>query len=281
MSMVESIKNHLNIMTKSERQVASCTLGCINEIAFDTLDELAVRAGTSTTSVLRFCRRLGFDGFKQFQQAVRAELNHQPNLPDKFQRTLDGNHNDSLLAQTIRQDMRCIQQTFDVLPSEQISRAVQLITHANRVFTFGMRESFALAHYAYSRFSSVRPNVHLLNAGHYGEIESVLSLNSGDVCLVYLFHRYTKQAVDILEAIQKQGVRVILITSAPYEQVEPFATVLLPCQVDASGIKNSAVAPVCLADYLCNAVAVAGGDAALLHMKRSEELFRITHTLED
>ena len=281
MNMVETIRNNLDAMTKSERQVASCALGCMNEIAFYTLEELAGHADTSTTSVLRFCRRLGFDGFKQFQQTVRGELNRQPNLPDKFQRTLDGNHKDSLLAQTIRQDIRCIQQTFETLPYELISRAVELISGAERVFTFGMRESFALAHYAYSRFSSVRPDVHLLSAGHYGEIESLLSLTDRDVCVVYLFHRYTKQAIDILNLIQKQGASVILITSAPCEQLEPMATLLLTCAVDANGIKNSSVAPVCLADCLCNALAVAGGDAALLHMKRSEELFRATHILED
>lgn len=281
MNMVETITKNLDAMTRSERQVASCALGCINDIAFCTLEELAGHAGTSTTSVLRFCRRLGFDGFKQFQQTVRGELNRQPNLPDKFQRTLDGNNKDSLLAQTIRQDMRCIQQTFETLPYERICRAVQLITNAKRVFTFGMRESFALAHYAYSRFASVRPNVHLLSAGHYGEMESLLSLTDNDVCVVYLFHRYTQQAVDILNLIQKQGASVILITSAPYEQLEPMATLLLDCEVDANGIKNSSVAPVCLADYLCNAVAVAGGDSALLHMKRSEELFRAAHILGD
>ena len=279
MNMMEMIRTNLDVMTKSERQVASCALGCMNEIAFYTLEELAGHAGTSTTSVLRFCRRLGFEGFKPFQQAVRGELNHQPDLPDKFQRTLGGNHKDSLLAQTIRQDIRCIQQTFEALPCERIDCAVDLISGAERVFTFGMRESFALAHYAYIRLSSVRPNVHLLSAGHYGEIESLLSLTHRDVCVVYLFHRYTQQAIDILRLIREQGASVILITSAPYDKLEPLATLLLPCEVDANGIKNSSVAPDCLADYLCNAVAVAGGDAARLHMKRSEELFRATHIL--
>jgi DNA-binding MurR/RpiR family transcriptional regulator len=44
--------------------------------------------------------------------------------------------------------------------------------------------------------------------------------------------------------------------------------------VDADGIKNTALAPVCLADYLCNAVAVQLGDAALRRMQKLETLFR-------
>ena len=281
MKLAETIRQRLDAMTKSERQVASYALCHLNDIAFYTLEQFAVQTGMSTTSVLRFCRRLDFDGFKPFQQAIRSELNYQPDLPDKFRRTLDSTDADALLAQTVRQDIVCIQQTFAALPCERLHRAVQLITQAGRVFTFGMRESFALAHYACSRLSSVRKNVHLLTAGHYGELESVLNLTADDVCLVYLFHRYTRQAVDILDLIRKQGASVILITSAPYDRLEPLACVLLPCQVDANGIKNSSVAPVCLADYLCNAVAVAGGDATLQHMRDSEALFRSANILGD
>jgi len=51
--------------------------------------------------------------------------------------------------------------------------------------------------------------------------------------------------------------------------------------VDASGIKNSSLAPICMADYLCNAVAMLRGEKTLYRMKQSEELFRCSDLLED
>ena len=135
-------------------------------------------------------------------------------------------------------------------------------------------ESFALAHYAYTRIASVRGEVHLLGAGLNGETETLLDLTAEDICFVYLFHRYTKQTLTVLETLKKQGVPVVLVTAAPYDQVEAFATILLPCFVDAEGIKNTAVAPICLADYLCNAMAVAGGEAAAMRMQQLEKLYK-------
>ena len=274
MNLVEKIKQSLDQMTKSERQVASYFLGHGNEFAFFTLDRIAGEVGTSTTSVLRFCRRLGFAGYKGFQEAVRGEMNHQPDLLDKFQRTQSGSVGDALLNRTIQQDMDCIHKTFASLPYDRICDAVGMIVGAKRVFTFGMKESFALAHYAYSRFLTVRQEVHLLNAGFNADVESVLDLTADDVCLVYLFHRYTRQALQMLDMLKKQGVPVILVTSAPYETLEQYAKVLLPCHVDANGIKNTAIAPICLADYLCNAVAVMNGDATVQRMKQLETLFK-------
>ena len=68
MNVVEQIRLELESMTKSERQVASYYLGHLNDFTFHTLDQVAASAGTSTTSVIRFCRRLGYSGYKALQE---------------------------------------------------------------------------------------------------------------------------------------------------------------------------------------------------------------------
>jgi len=281
LSVVKTIKDSLKDMTKSEYQVATYCLGNLNDFAFDTLDVIAEKIGTSTTSVIRFCRRLGFPGYKSFQEQVRADFKERPGLPEKFQRARTEHFSNELLTRTVEQNVNCIEKTFRELPYERVHDAVTRLQRAKRVFTFGMRESFALAHYAYTRLLTVRENVSILNAGYNGELESLLSLTKEDVCLVFLFHRYTRQSLQILEILKQQGVPVILITSAPVDAVQDKATVLLPCYVDASGIKNTAVAPICLSDCLFNAVATENGDAALAHMKQAEALFRENLVIED
>lgn len=278
--MIERIKAALDEMTRSERQVAACFLADRNDFAFGTLDAVAQKARTSTTSVLRFCRRLGFAGYKDLQEAVREEMKYRPQLPDKFRRTVDEHIPDALLARTLRQGIDCIQRTFQELSPEQFGRAAARIAGADRVFTFGMKESFALAHYAYTRFATVRKDVYMLDAGYNGQIEPLLSLRKRDVCLVFLFHRYTKQAVQVLCMLRKQGVPLILVTDSPYEDLEQEGHIQLLCQVDAGGIKNTSLAPVCLLDGLCGAVAAELGDKALQYMKDSETLFREAAVLE-
>ncbi len=280
MGIVEHIRLEMERMTRSERRVAVATLGHMNDIAFFTLDELAHLADVSTTTVLRFCRILNFDGFRQFQQAVRTDLKYSPDLLDKFQRTAENQLEDTLLAQTVQQGIRCIQETFREIPFEMVEEAVKYLVHARRVYSFGMRESQALAAYAYSRLLTVRGDVFLFQDGCVGNIESLLSLKDEDVFVVFLFHRYTNQTLRILEILMQRNVKVLLITSPPVEAVKRFATVLLPCFVDANGIKNSALAPICLADYLCNAVAMANAEGTLQRMKESEALFVSSEIIE-
>lgn len=274
MNIVERINGCFDSMTKSERQVAAHFLGHSSDFALLTLDRIASEVQMSTTTIIRFCRKLGFEGYKDFQESVRLDLKfHQPNLADKFQRNIDGGVADELLAQTIRQNISCIHQTFRDIPHPALTEAAKRIASADRLFTLGMRESYALAHYAYTRFMTIRSDTYILSVAN-GDIESVLNLKEGDVCLLFLFHRYTKQMLQLLPAIRQQGAFIIAVTSPPCDELEPYASVILPCRVDAGGIKNTAIAPVCLTDYLYNSVAMINGEKTLHHIKSTEDIFK-------
>jgi len=279
MNIVERINAGFDGMTKSERQVAAHFLGHSSSFALLTLDRIAAEVQMSTTTIIRFCRKLGFEGYKDFQEALRTDLKfHQPDLTDKFQRTIDSSGVDELLAQTIRQNISCIQQTFRDIPYPGLAEAAKRIAYADRVFTLGMRESYALAHYAYTRFLTVRSDTYILSAAN-GDIESVLNLREGDVCVLFLFHRYTRQMLRLLPLIKQQGAFIVAITSPPCDELEPYAPVILPCRVDAGGIKNTAIAPICLTDYLCNSVAMINGEKTLHHIKRAENIFKANSIL--
>ena len=259
-------------MTKSEVKIATYFLKNSDTFAFETLDEIAEKIGTSTTSVIRFCRKIGFSGYKEFQNEVRTDIKSNLTLPDKFERVIESKAGNSHHSHILRNVLNCIEKTFENLSSESIINASNSISNAQRVFCFGLKESHALCHYAYTRFLTIRDNVFILNAGQGGEIESLLSLGKGDVCIFFLFHRYTNPAPKILEILKKQEVTIILVTSPPYDRVAENATILLPCNVDINGIKNSAAAPICLIDCLCNQVATYS-DKTLDYLKKSEVLF--------
>ena len=269
MNIFETIKLKMTDFTKSEQKIAAYCMVNLKEFAFDSLENVSESIGTSTASVVRFCKKLGFFGYKEFQDDVRKGFKYQPDLPKKLQRTI-GSESEN----TIEKNILCINNTFEQIQNANITDAVSLVSGAKRVFTFGMKESYSLAHYAYTRFLTVRKDVYILSAGFNGEVEPVLSLTPDDVCIVFLFHRYTRQTLQILPLIKETGAKIILVTSPPYGEVSTYASVLLPTYTDAGGIKNTYVAPICLVDCLCNALAVANGKEALEHMQKSEELFK-------
>ena len=280
MNLTELTRQNLSIMTKSEQAVANAFFQKPNAFLFETLEGVALTSDVSTTTVLCFCRRLGFAGFKDFQLALRSSASMHPDLPEKFSRNAKENSS-SLLSRSVAQGIACIEESFGNWMEKDFSHAVKILSRARRVYTFGMKESFALAHYAYTRLLAVRGDVFLLSSPSGNDPEGILDLTEKDVCLFFLFHRYTKASFDIFNLMVKKRIPLILVTDPPYPTTLGESTITLPCRVDGGGIKNTSASPLILCDALCNAAAAEGEEKTLDHMKRCETLFREINFVEE
>lgn len=272
MTIIEKINNEYPQMTKSEKALSAYLLSHLDEFETLSIQELAERNSVSTTTLIRFARRLGYEGFKEFKRAVCPNSVVHPDLINKFEHIAYLSNN-KILSDTVNQGFTCIEDTFSRLSAEKIERTISLLTKSRRVYTFGMKESYALAHYAYTRLYTVRDDTFLLNVSN-GDTEALLDMRKDDVCLSFLFHRYTKRSLEVLALLKKIGVSVILVTNDPYDSVEKYAEVIIPCTVYGVGIKNTSIAPICLLDYFCNVIATNSSQKALDRMKNIEELLK-------
>ena len=67
------IRSRFDEFSRSQKDVAQYIVDHLDEAAFQTAEELARRASTSSSTVVRFSQALGFEGFPELQQAAREE----------------------------------------------------------------------------------------------------------------------------------------------------------------------------------------------------------------
>jgi DNA-binding MurR/RpiR family transcriptional regulator len=72
-SLSTYIQAHFDECSRSQKDVAQYIVDHLDEAAFQTAEELARRANTSSSTVVRFSQALGFDGFPELQAAAREE----------------------------------------------------------------------------------------------------------------------------------------------------------------------------------------------------------------
>ncbi|MDP4603316.1 MAG: MurR/RpiR family transcriptional regulator [Solirubrobacteraceae bacterium] len=67
------IEARFDEFSRSQKDVAQYIVDHLDEVAFQTAEELARRANTSSSTVVRFSQALGFEGFPELQVAAREE----------------------------------------------------------------------------------------------------------------------------------------------------------------------------------------------------------------
>jgi DNA-binding MurR/RpiR family transcriptional regulator len=141
--------------SRSQKDVAQYIVDHLDEAAFQTAEELARRASTSSSTVVRFSQALGFEGFPELQHAAREEYRRQAGRPGASGDaagapvlaaplfSLDQTEYETALAT----DHVNVEETARKLSRRDMEAAVEAITTAERVLIAGTDQMAFFASY--------------------------------------------------------------------------------------------------------------------------------------
>jgi DNA-binding MurR/RpiR family transcriptional regulator len=143
------IRARFDDFSRSQKDVAQYIVDHLDEAAFQTAEELARRANTSSSTVVRFSQALGFEGFPELQQAARDEYRRRP--PDAAQVmatttplfSLDHTEFEAALAA----DHVNVEDTAHKLSRSDVEAAVDAIVSAEKVLIAGTDQMAFFASY--------------------------------------------------------------------------------------------------------------------------------------
>jgi len=222
--------------------------------AFDTLEDFSERVGVSTTTVIRFSRALGYSGYSELQKDIQSNIQNKVALPERLRQSSQLTNN-QLLQDSYLNDISNIQKTIEAQNDDDLDKCVEEICKARKVFVLGMRSSFAVSYYLASRLGEIKKGVRLIESIGMLYPEEIVDAEEGDICVAFLFPRYSKMTATVISWLRTQGVKIILFTSMNAAAVSGYGDIILPCAISSISYKNSYAAPICLANYLIAAIA--------------------------
>src|SRR5437764_10093032 len=143
------IRARFDEFSRSQKDVAQYIVDHLDEAAFQTAEELARRASTSSSTVVRFSQALGFEGFPELQQAARDEYRRRPpGLPAASSAvtplfSLDHTEFEAALAA----DHVNVEDTAHKLSRSDIEAAIDAIVSAGKVLIAGTDQMAFFASY--------------------------------------------------------------------------------------------------------------------------------------
>ncbi len=143
------IRARFDEFSRSQKDVAQYIVDHLDEAAFQTAEELARRANTSSSTVVRFSQALGFEGFPELQQAARDEYRRRPaGVNDPLAGatplfSLDHTEFEAALAA----DHVNVEDTAHKLSRSEVEAAVDAIVSAEKVLIAGTDQMAFFASY--------------------------------------------------------------------------------------------------------------------------------------
>lgn len=213
----DRLKEASSSSSNADRSVASYMLAQLVSLPFETASSLATKIGVSEPTVGRFCRSIGYDGFKDLKNHLKNDIGDQPwlmgdRLRDLQARTLAG---EDQLSQGLELEIEALVSVYETTHSAEWDVVVKRLARVKNVYAAGFQTERGMAQIFVNQLQYLRDGVRLVDlaAGNFAEI---LATEDDDSTLViFEARRYSRLAQQLAAEAKDAGIAVTIITD-PY-----------------------------------------------------------------
>lgn len=274
------LERMMDSMTRSEIRIAKRLLASPNEFVRSSVRALAAELEVSEPTILRFCRAVGCEGFKDLKFRLIQELALTQAISDQAVRatrpatasepaTRDKDPDADRVFDTI---IEALTRTRDSLSNKDLASSAQAIAKAGRVVIYGIGgSSAALACEAHNRLFRFNIPVMVFTDG-YAQRMSAAILGEGDVALFISSTGRPRELQESLELAKYYKATCIAITDKD-TPLGRDADICLHVGLAAAGVEEFQPNPMRFAqlfviDRLAHAVAGFVGERAHVALRR-------------
>lgn len=241
-------------LTKTQKVIADYILDNINTVGFSPIKDVALACGVSDTSVIRFLRELGYEGYTDFKKSINEKLLEQYNANlspmQEFKQSKAHIDTDSVANKVFYNSVTNLSNALINLDDKLIQNIADCLIKSKNKYIAGFRGTSCCADYFWRKAVFFLQGLILCDKAESETIEKMIGIDENDCLMLFSFPRYSEISYIILELAKKRGAKIILFTDRVTSPLAPYADYLVTVNVTGVSFTNSYVVPLCYAEAL-------------------------------
>jgi len=214
------------------------------KVCFMTINEVAQELQINDTAIMRFCRALGYSGYKELQKELQANLLERIRKDDDndlISRVKEDSRDENLVSEYFDLAVNNLSQSILKTDKSKYKEAAESILKAKRKYIVGFRGCAPSAQSFAQGLRYLVDNVLELSNGDSDAIEKISEIDSEDVCFIISYSRYGKIDRLVKEIATENGAKVIVVTDRPSSVMTRDADIVIHTEVVSKGFFNSQI----------------------------------------
>ena len=241
-------------LTKTEKIIADYILDNLNTVGFSSVKEVSLACGVSDTSVIRFLRELGYEGYTDFKKELNEMLIEQYNAGlspmQKFNKSKDNIKAGSVVDDVFRNSITNLANALNDIDDTLLQNIADCLIKSQRKFIAGFRGTSCCANYFWRKAIFFLTGMVLCDKAESETLEKIIDIQADDCLLLFSFPRYSEMAFSLLQIAKKRGAKIILFTDRVTSPLAISADYIVTVNVTGFSYTNSYVVPLCCAEAL-------------------------------
>lgn len=260
-------------MSQTESTVADYVLGHPEETVEMSIHDLAGKTYTSSSTIVRMCRRIGFEGFKDFRKALTYEMSlRKREFMNKGNDISRNDTTEEIVEKITYKNIVVLEATKNLIDIPTLEKCVELIQKAHSVLLFGMGASLCAARDAHLKFLRLNKPC-CLNDDWHSQLLQARNSRADDLAIVISYSGATEEVIACMQALRENKTPILAITRCVRSPVYELADYRLYTpsneSVFRSGAMSSRVSQLNVIDILYTAFANSEYDYAMEQLAKT------------
>lgn len=226
-NIITNVKSLFSALTKKEKVVGQYLLDNPLEVSYMNINELSSKLSVGETTILRFCKKIGFSGYHELRNQLAIEIKGEKK-----------HVKEDCISNAYNQIVEMIDDTLNLSEYKEINRAASMIKNSDTAFLFGIGFSGLSAAGAQIRLNSMGQKA-FSNSDNYIQILTANIVTTQDVAIGLSISGETKATIDALKLAKKSGARTICITNNRMSSITKVSDVVVITAGRAIGKEGS------------------------------------------
>jgi DNA-binding MurR/RpiR family transcriptional regulator len=200
-----------DLLTKADRQIGHAILLAGADGPWLTAHEIGVRTGVHESSVVRFAQKLGYSGYSELREDLKADLASATDAGSDA----NGKPLKNSLAADVRDQIAALQELPTYLSQEAIVDAAAALATARRIFINGQSFLRPLVDFMARKLRLMGFEVVVIGFSGPDLHEDLASYTSADALLTFAFSEEYSSVSGDLHQLTGGDPRSILVTDHP------------------------------------------------------------------
>ena len=269
-----------NDFTPVEQKVAEFILENPSKVPAMSIKELAVASKSSDASVMRFCKALGFSGYRSFIVGLTLAIADNEEDTGLYTDIRPGDSVKSVIRNIFRNERQALTDTENILKTTEVEKAVAILGSSEAVHFFGIGASGLVCLDAVQKFRRIGVSSYA-HTDFHDQLTSAALLGSKDACVLFTYSGKTKEIQLILKLLKAQNCKIIAVTQLRktnfLKGADVYLNVLTREVTMRSGATGSRIAMLSLVDILLSCVLSTDYDK---YEKKLLKTYEALHTVD-
>lgn len=261
----------------SERKIAVYLVGNLDTVLGISVEELASRSNSSQAAVVRFCKKMGYRGYRDFSLKLAREVSVSQKNEAKERECPDikvGDRAGNVISSVCQRNMRAIEDTGSLVDPDQVELAAGRIFAARRVDIYAVAASHLAALDAQQKLLRIGKLVSAYSDPHL-QLSSAASLGPEDVVLALSWSGETKEVIQACDTAKKAGAFIISVSRLGQVKLRNYSNMHFGLSAPESslnsGAMSSRIAQMTMVDILFSCLLSHHYDEASPYLKRTRQ----------